>query len=70
MFNHTAQNFYSQNDRFDNIEMVHHQRNISTGMKGGNQKGPNNMQPPMVNVRQQQIYMKNNLKGNGPNANG
>lgn len=39
-------------------------------MKGGNQKGPNNMQPPMVNVRQQQIYMKNNLKGNGPNANG
>lgn len=59
MFNHTAQNFYSQNDRIENLELVQHQRNISTGMKANNnQKGTlNNMASPMVNIRQQQAYV-------------
>ena len=57
MFNHTAQNFYSQNDRVENLELIAHQRNISTGMKAANQKGGHsNMNSPLGNHRQQ-IYL-------------
>lgn len=55
MFNQTAQNFYNPKDRAE-MEMMNHQRNYSTGMKGGHPHQNMHVKSPLAGQRQQ-IYI-------------